>query len=110
MPRGEKVALGEISPPEDRVLRATNINWDATNADIIRFFRGYGVVDWKRSINLKRGKSTVAYILLSTLQDVLWAIEELDLRELLGRQVRIMRAREGFQRKLDNVEEKEKSC
>ncbi|KAL5407120.1 hypothetical protein PMIN03_007351 [Paraphaeosphaeria minitans] len=97
MPRGVKVALGEISAPESRVLRVTNIHWDARNADIARFFGGYGLVDCKRYINVKIGKSTVAYVLLSTLEDVVRAIEELHLKELLGRQVRIMRAVGGFQ-------------
>ncbi|KAF2438132.1 hypothetical protein P171DRAFT_526387 [Karstenula rhodostoma CBS 690.94] len=97
MPRGEKVALGEISAPEDRVIRVNNLHWDATNANITRFFRGYGLVDWKRSVNVKSGKSTVAYVLLSTLENVVRAIEELDVKVLLGRQVRIMRAKGGFQ-------------
>ncbi|KAJ4349485.1 uncharacterized protein N0V89_008101 [Didymosphaeria variabile] len=97
MPRGEKVALGDISVPEDRVLRATNFHWNATDADVNEFFDGYGLVDWKRSINVKSGKSTVAYILLSTLENVVRATEELNWKELLGRQVRLMRAKGGFQ-------------
>ncbi|KAL1610577.1 hypothetical protein SLS60_002247 [Paraconiothyrium brasiliense] len=97
MPRGEKVELGDISAPEDRVLRVTNFHWDATDADVNDFFDGYGLVDWKRSKNAKSGKSTVAYVMLSTLKNVVHAIQELHMKELLGRQVRIMRAKGGFQ-------------
>jgi RNA recognition motif-containing protein len=105
MPRGEKVALGDISVPEDRVLRASNLHWDARDAHITRFFDGYGLIDCKRSINVKNGKSTVAYVLLSTLDDVARAIAELDVKRLLGRPVRVMHAEEGFRSKLNTESE-----
>lgn len=99
MARGEKIALGEIRAPEDRVLRITNVHWNATEAEIIELFDGYDVIDCKRYFHANSGKSSVAYVLLSALEDVIRAIEELHMKELLGRKAKVMRAKGGFKRK-----------
>ena len=100
MPRGERVVLDDISAPEDRVIRITNFHWDATDENISEFFDGFAIVDWKRDVNVKAGKNSVAYVLLRSLDEVIRAIEGLHLKEILGRQVRVMRAKGGFERKL----------
>jgi RNA recognition motif-containing protein len=96
MPHGTKVALGDTSKPEHRVLRLGNLHFDATDADLRAFFEGFNVLDWKRDINVNSGKTTIAYVLMSSMQEVFRAERELDNKELLERSVRILRAKAGF--------------
>ncbi|KAF2679701.1 hypothetical protein K458DRAFT_393549 [Lentithecium fluviatile CBS 122367] len=96
MPRGTKVSLGDISKPEHRVLRLGNLHSDATDAGLRAFFDGFDVLDWKLKMNVKSGKLTIAYVLMSTMQELFRAERELDSKELFGRPVRILRAKAGF--------------
>lgn len=96
MHQRKKVSIGETSKPQERVIRVTNIHFDATNNDIDALFSNYNVIDWKRDINTKTGKLTVAYFLMSTMQEANRAQQDLDYSYLLGRPVRVMRARGGF--------------
>ncbi|KAJ4298959.1 hypothetical protein N0V90_004203 [Kalmusia sp. IMI 367209] len=97
MPRGERMEIGEICALEDRVVRVTNLHFKTTDSDVQKLFEGYDVIDWKRDKNVKTGTWSIAYVLLGTLDEVLRAIENLDLKELLGRQLRVMRAKGGFE-------------
>lgn len=99
MRRGAQLSVGDISRPENRVLRVTNLHYDATDNDVQALFDGYGLVDWKRDYNSMSGKPSVGYVLMATFQDVNRAQKELDGKELLGRAVRVWRAKAGFQRK-----------
>ncbi|KAF2638626.1 hypothetical protein P280DRAFT_75868 [Massarina eburnea CBS 473.64] len=95
--KGVKLNIGDLTGPEQRVLRLTNIHYDTSDDDVRSLFKDYAVVDVTRDINTASGKKTVAYVMLETLDEVVRAQKDLEMAEVNGRDVRIMRAKGGFE-------------
>ncbi|KAF1962625.1 hypothetical protein CC80DRAFT_530608 [Byssothecium circinans] len=95
--KGVKLDIGDYTTPEQRVLRLTNVHYDTSDDEVRELFKNYTVVDVRRDINTASGKNTVAYVLLETLHEVIHAQAELEMAELRGRDVRISRAKSGFE-------------
>ncbi|PVI02818.1 hypothetical protein DM02DRAFT_626370 [Periconia macrospinosa] len=83
--KGIKMDIGELDLPYQRVVLVTDLHWATTVPELFKFFRGFNVIDIKRGVDTESGKSTTAYVLLSSMKEVVRAHLELDMEQIRGR-------------------------
>lgn len=91
------IALSE--PARDRIIRMTDVHFDADKELIVNVFDGFTIVDQMRTVNTRTGTSAVVYILFGTIADRICSTE-LNGLTIVDREIKIQPAREGnFARK-----------
>ncbi|KAF1850094.1 uncharacterized protein K460DRAFT_266404, partial [Cucurbitaria berberidis CBS 394.84] len=75
----------------DRIIRITNVHFDATPEDISSFFSHFTIIDQIRDKNLRTKTESVVYVLFATQTQRIEA-ERLSGQCILGRRIRIQPA------------------
>jgi hypothetical protein len=81
-------------PARNRIVRITNVHFDASSSTIEHFFEGYLIQDQYRTINSRSGTKSIAYVLFATAADRVRSCE-LSGSMLCGREVKIQPAPRG---------------
>ena len=77
-------------PATARMVRLTNVHYDATEDDILQFFDSYTVIDQTRAIYPRVGINSSVYAMPSTTQDRNVVGTNFRNRHICGRRVNIM--------------------
>jgi hypothetical protein len=82
-------------PATARMVRLTNVHYDATEDDILQFSEGYTVIDQIHAIKPRVGTNSSVYAMFSTTQDGNAVVTNFRNRHICGRRVNIMPAPSG---------------
>jgi hypothetical protein len=86
-------------PARDRIIRITNVHFNADEQFIVNIFDGFAIVDQFRTTNTGTGTNSVLYILFKTIADRIRSTE-LNGLTIVDREIKIQPARDGnFTRK-----------
>lgn len=86
--------LRDTGRANDRVIRITNVHYDATPEHISKFFSGFTIIDQIRDQNVRTGTYSVVYVLFATQTERIEA-ERLSGQYIFDRLIKIQPAPKG---------------
>jgi len=84
-----------LEPARTRIIRLTNVHFDADKEVIEKFFAGYTIEDQFRTVNSRTGIKSVVYVLFANVSDRIRACHEKSGHKILGRSIKIQPAQIG---------------
>jgi hypothetical protein len=91
-------------PARKRIIRVTNVHFDASSSDIEHVFEGYTMQDQYRIYNSSNGTKSIVYVFFATAADRIRSCA-LNGSMLFGREVRIQPApHSNYERKLAAID------
>jgi hypothetical protein len=81
-------------PARNRIIRLTNVHFDADEEVIKDFFIGFEIQDQVRAVNIRTGTKSVVYVLFATVADRIRA-QPMSGSHVLDREIKIQPAPKG---------------
>jgi hypothetical protein len=81
-------------PARNRIIRLTNVHFDADEKAIEDFFTGFEIADQVRAVNTRTGTKSVVYVLFATVADRIRA-QPMSGSRVFDREIKIQPAPKG---------------